>query len=87
MISLAELERLSRLDFADIDKSQLIDIANIAIDPDMPIEERVQKYIEQVENPYIFRVEKVPVRVVFSKTGRTLDNAIKNHFLSARKAL
>ena len=87
MLSPVELERLSQLDFADIDEGQLVDIREIHIDPDVPAEKRLASFIERVGNPYMFCVGKTPVRVVFSKTGKTLDNAIKNHFLSAREAL
>jgi len=87
MLSLAELKHLSQLDFKDIDKSQLVDIREIYLDPDAPVEQRMSKFIEEVGNPYMFCVGKTPVRVVFSKTGETLDNAIKNCFLNARMAL
>ena len=87
MLTLSELQRLSQLDFADIDETQLVDIRNINLDPDAPAEERLSKFIAEVGNPYLFRVGKVPVRAVFSQEGKTLDNAIKNHFLNARKAL
>ena len=87
MLSLAELKQLSQLDFTDVDKSQLVDIRDIRLDPDAPAEERLAHFIEKVGNPYIFCVGKVPVRVMFSKEGETLDNAVKNHFLNARMAL
>ena len=87
MLSLAELERLSQLDFKDIDKTQLVDIRDIDLDPDAPVGERLAQFIDKVGNPYMFCVGKVPVRVVFSETGKTLDNAIKNHFVNARTAL
>ena len=86
MLFSAELERLAQLDFTDIDKSQLVDIRQINIDPDAPVAERLSQFIEKVGNPYLFCVGKVPVRVVFSKTAQTLDVAVKKHFLNAREA-
>ena len=87
MLSHEELLQLSRLDFKDIDKTQLVDIRDIDLDPNTPVAERLAQFIEKVGNPYMFCVCKVPVRVVFSETGKTLDNAIKNHFVNARTAL
>ena len=87
MLTVAELKRLSQQDFADIDKTQLVDIRSIDIDPDAPAEERLAQFIEKTGNPYMFSVGKIAVRVRFSETGKTLDSAIKNHFINARKAL
>ena len=87
MLTLAELQRMAQLDFMDIDKTQLVDIRDIHIDPDTPIAERLSKFIEEVGNPYMFYVGKVSVRVMFSETSQTLDNAIKKHFLNARTAI
>ena len=85
MLTTTDLQAMSQLDFTDIDETQLVDIREIDLDLDAPAEERLSKFIEKVGNPYLFRVGKVPVRVVFSQTGKTLDNAVKNHFLNARK--
>ena len=87
MLNPAELQRLSQLDFSDIDKTQLVDIRDIDIDPNAPVEERISHFIEKVGNPYMHRVGKIGVRVVFSPTSKTLDNAVKYHFLNARTAL
>ena len=87
MLDLAKLQRLSQLDFADIDKTQLVDIRDIHLDPNAPVEERLAYFIEQAGNPYLFKVGKTAVRVAFSQTAKTLDNTIKNHFLNAKSAL
>jgi hypothetical protein len=87
MPTLADLQRLSQQDFPNIDKEQLVDIRSIEIDPDLPIAERLLKFLEEVKNPYLFRVGKVPIRVMFSETGKPLDTMLKSHFLNARKAL
>jgi len=87
MPTTAELQRLSQQDFADIDKSQLVDIRSIDIDPDVPAEERLSHFIEKTGNPYMFSVGKIAVRVMFSQSEKTLDNVLKNHFINARKAL
>ena len=36
----------------------LVDIREIKIDPDQPLEERMRSYIEQVRDPYCFRLER-----------------------------
>ena len=56
----------------DID--ELVDIRDIEIDTSLPVEERIKSYIQQVKNPYCFRVGDVKVRVAFADTDRTLTD-------------
>lgn len=55
------------------DMEELVDIRDIKIDRSLPIEERVRSYVEQVKNPYCFRVGDVKVRVSYSDKEETLD--------------
>ena len=36
----------------------LVDIQNVKIDRSLPMEERIRSYVEQVKDPYHFRVER-----------------------------
>ena len=54
--------------------SELVDIRDVNIDTSLPVEERIRSYIEQVKDPYCFRVGDVKVRVSFSDTDRTLTD-------------
>lgn len=56
------------------DLSELVDIRDVNIDTSLPVEERIRSYIEQVKDPYCFRVGDVKVRVSFSDTNRTLTD-------------
>ncbi len=53
----------------------LVDIREIKIDPDQSLEERMRSYIEQVRDPYCFRVGKVKVRVSYSGEKETLNDS------------
>lgn len=58
----------------DKDISELVDIRDVHIDTSLPVEERIKSYIQQVKDPYCFRVGDVKVRVSFSDTDRTLTD-------------
>ena len=45
------------------------------MDSDLSKLENVVKYINEVKNPYYFKVGKVKVRVSYADTDRTLDDA------------
>ena len=52
----------------------LVDIQNVKIDRSLPMEERIRSYVEQVKDPYHFRVGKVKVKVSYAKTDKTLTD-------------
>ena len=47
---------------------QLVDIRDVKIDRSLPSEERIKSFIEQIKNPYQFKVGNTVVRVSFRKT-------------------
>ena len=73
-----------------IDKTQthkdllasLVDIRDVKIDRSLPIEERVKSYVEQVKNPYMFKVGNTVVRVSYADTNRTMDDNFVNMIAS-----
>jgi len=73
-----------------IDKTQthkdllasLVDIRDVKIDRSLPIEERVKSYVEQVKNPYMFKVGNTVVRVSYADTNRTMNDNFVNMIAS-----
>lgn len=56
---------------------QLVDIRDVKIDRSLPSEERIRSFIEQIKNPYRFKVGNTVVRVSFANTQNTItDNFI-----------
>ena len=45
---------------------ELVDAADVHIDPDLPPDERMRDYVRQIRNPYHYRVGDVEVRVKFA---------------------
>ena len=41
----------------------LVDIRDVKIDRSKPVEERMKSYVEQIKNPYLFKVGNTIVRV------------------------
>lgn len=56
------------------DLTGLVDIRDVKVDRSLPVEERIRSYVEQVKNPYCFRVGDVKVHVSFASNGRTLND-------------
>lgn len=55
--------------------SDLVDIRDITVDRNLPIEDRIKSYVQQVKNPYDFRVGDVKVHVSYSDGSKTLNDS------------
>ena len=56
----------------------LVDIRDVRIDRSLPMEERVKSYVEQVKNPYMFKVGNTVVRISYADTNKTLNDNFVN---------
>lgn len=54
---------------------ELVDIRTVYVDRSLPLEERVRSYVEQVKDPYCFRVGNVKVRVSYAGKDNTLNDS------------
>lgn len=84
MPSVMQLAEMSRIEINTIDRSSLVDIKTVKIDSSLPIAKRMLRYLDQVKNPYCFRCGETPVKIRFSQTGKTLDEAIKDHYIGLK---
>ena len=57
------------------DLSELVDNRDVVIDKSLPLEERVKSYVEQIKNPYCFKVGDVVVRVSYAGKDKTLTDS------------
>ena len=58
--------------------ASLVDIRDVRIDRTLPMEERVKSYVEQIKNPYLFKVGNTVVRVSYADTDRTMNDNFVN---------
>ena len=61
MLSSAELMKCSAADFSQA--QTLPDLREVQIDSSLPVAERVESFLTQVKNPYLFKVGDVTVKV------------------------
>lgn len=52
--------------FAAVGYEDLIDLKDIRIDDNKPITERMRDYLDQIKDPYLFRVGDIVVKVKFT---------------------
>ena len=85
MITLEELEQLSKMDIEKVDRCTLVNVEEINVDTLMPATQRMMKYLEQVKNPYCFLCGETPVKVCFAPESDDLGKKIKAYFLGLKR--
>ena len=56
----------------------LEDIRDVIIASSMSVEDRMKSYVEQIKNPYMFKVGNTVVRVSYANTQATINDKFVN---------
>ncbi len=52
----------------------LVDLSTVQIDTALSAEEKINSFLQQIKNPYCFRVGPTTVHVTFENTDKTLTD-------------
>lgn len=66
MPTLEELQEMAAVDIRSVDKNTLVDLDDVEIHSELPLEERIADYIEQIKNPYCYKSHGVVVKISFA---------------------
>jgi hypothetical protein len=73
IITAEELRKMSEVDIRTVDRNELVDIETVEIRTDLPKEERILDYIQQIKNPYCYLSHGVVVKISFSGKKKLED--------------
>ena len=62
--------------------AELVDIRDVVIDKSLPLEDRVKSYVEQIKDPYCFKVGDVVVRVSYADKDKSLTDSFTSMIAS-----
>ena len=65
MLDSFDLIMLRNVAIADCSKDSLVDLHDVKIDAEKSVPEKMNDYFEQINNPYLFKVGDVGVKVSF----------------------
>jgi hypothetical protein len=68
-----KIREMKSVDIKTVDKSTLVDIRTVAIDQNLPVEERIKQLVEGLRNPYCFKVGDVAVKIEYEDTEVTFE--------------
>ena len=72
-----ELRNCYHADLLTCRAVNLADLKQISITRDIPLQQRTEHYMEQVKNPYLFRVDQTIVKVTYGG-NRDLSSVLVN---------
>lgn len=72
-MTLKEIEALKNVDVRTVDRDGLVDIRELDVRRDIPVEQRIREFVKQVGNPYCFKVGDVVVKAAFSENGGSFE--------------
>jgi hypothetical protein len=75
-----QLTGMSQVDVTTADKSSLVNLKSVTIDTSLPVDQRIEAFLDQVKNPYVFLCGETPVRVTFKKDGNELGGILQKYF-------
>ena len=71
------LEQQHNSDIMACDANMLVDLREVEIDTSLPVHKRMEQFILQVGNPYLFRVDGIVVKASFlPQMGRSLSDIL-----------
>ena len=73
--NILELQRNS--DIMACDANMLVDLREVKIDTSLPVHKRMEQFLRQVGNPYLFRVDEIVVKASYlPQANRRLSDAL-----------
>ena len=85
MLSRNSVAPMCQKSIKKVNADELVDIRAVTVDKNLPPEERMIDYLEQIKNPYCFRCGDAVVSVLFSTGGTSIDILLKNYFEGLKK--
>lgn len=82
-INMVDLERLRSVNPDEVDRNNLVDIQDIVVESQLPKEERIANFIQNIKNPYLCKCGNMVVQSVFEETDITLIERLIQYFRMA----
>lgn len=80
-----KIEKYKECDLNSINPDDIPDINELKIDKRKTKEERILAFLNQVENPYVFKINGRLVKIGFSDSNKTAEDCLTNVLTSLYK--
>jgi len=72
------ISAMKDVDIRSVDKDSLVDLDSVQIDSSQSVQERVQSFLQQIQNPYCFRIGDVAVKVNYKQDGPSFQQNLED---------
>lgn len=86
-LKVSELNHLKNVSIENFNIDDLVDLKDIRIDKDSSVQSKIASFIEQIKNPYFFKVGKIAVKLNFDEEGPTFQERLLNSLKECSKSL
>ncbi len=63
------INAMKSVDIRNVDRSSLVDLNSVQIDDSQSVQDRIISFLDQIRNPYCFRIGDVVVKVNYKADG------------------
>lgn len=74
-----DIETMKNVDVRTVDRSTLVDIEEVKINPKDSPEKKMVDYIRQIKNPYCFLCNGYVVKLEFADNGKTFEDCFMEY--------
>ena len=67
-----DFEKLKNMDIMEVKLEDLIDINDLDIDDSLPYEIKILKFVQQIKNPFFFKVGNIIVNSTYNDTKNNI---------------
>lgn len=79
-LTLKRLDEMKNVDINTVDPNDLVDIRDVVVNKNLPKNERIMDFINQIKNPYCYKCNGIVVKICFSETEDTLEDRLEKCF-------
>ena len=72
------LREMKDVDIRSVNVNELVELSTVHTDPGLIKFVRIKNYINQIKNPYCFRIGETAIKTSYAKTGPTIEELLAN---------
>lgn len=73
-----DLDNLKNVDIENFNIDDLVDLNKIEIDKNCDIQSKIMSFMNQIKNPYFFKVNDIVIKLNFDDEGPTFQEKLLN---------
>ena len=73
------IDAMKNIDIRTVSLDDLADLRDVHVDESLPRVERIRSFLEQIRNPYCYKVGKMIVKIGFTDTEVNIEDRLEHY--------